>query len=236
MKTLGLVGGMSWVSTAHYYRALNEGVAARAGGLHSAPLLLHSLDFAPIVQAQSRGDWDGMAATLADSARALAGAGAQGLLLATNTMHKVAGAMQAAAPGVPLLHIADATGAALQAAGVTHAALLGTRYTMDDGAIVADRLRERFGLTVVLPHDAERDMVHRVIYDELFLDRVLPATRSAYLALIDALGARGAQAVILGCTEVGMLVDASNSPLPVYDSTALHVRAALDWMMEDETR
>lgn len=234
MRTLGLIGGMSWVSTAHYYRALNEGVAARRGGLHSAPLLLHSLDFAPIAAAQAAGDWDALAAQLGASARALAGAGAQGLLLATNTMHRVAEAVQAAAgPDVPLLHIADATGAALQAAGVGRAALLGTRFTMEDGAIVADRLRQRFGLEVRVPEADERALVHRVIYEELCHDRAVPASRAAYLALIGGMKERGAEAVILGCTEIGMLVDASNSPLPVFDSTALHAAAALDWMLDD---
>lgn len=234
MRTLGILGGMSWESTAVYYRLLNQGVAQRRGGLHSAPLVLHSVDFAPIAALQAAGDWAGAAARLGDAAQGLQRAGAQGLVLATNTMHKVADAIEAAAV-LPLLHIADATGAALQAAGVRHASLLGTRFTMEDDTIVRGRLQQRFGLQVSVPGADDRALMHRVIYDELCRGVVRDESRAAVVALIDRQRAQGAQAVILGCTEIGLLVDAACSPLPVFDTTALHAAAAVAWMLGDET-
>ena len=233
MKTLGVLGGMSWESTAVYYRLLNQGVAQRLGGLHSARLLMHSVDFAPVAALQSAGDWAGAATLLGDAARGLQRAGAQGLVLATNTMHKVAETIEAVS-GLPLLHIADATGAALQAAGVRHASLLGTRFTMEDDSIVRARLRQRFGLTVNVPDAGDRAAMHRVIYEELCRGVVLPSSRDAVVALIDRQGAQGAQAVILGCTEIGLLIDATCSPLPVFDTTVLHAAAAVTWMLETE--
>jgi len=231
MRTLGLLGGMSWESTATYYRLLNQGVAQRLGGLHSAPLLLHSVDFAPIAALQSAGDWGGAAQLLAGAACGLQRAGAMGLVLATNTMHKVADEIEAAS-GLPLLHIADATGAALQAAGVPHAALLGTRYTMEDDSIVRARLQQRFGLDISVPQVEDRALLQRVIYDELCRGVVLAASRDAVLALIQRQRAQGAQAVILGCTEIGLLIDATCSPLLVFDTTALHAAAAVHWILE----
>jgi aspartate racemase len=233
MKTLGVLGGMSWESTAIYYRLLNQGVVARLGGLHSAALLLHSVDFAPMAAQQAAADWDGAVATLEQAARGLAAAGAQGLLLATNTMHKGADRI-AAASGLPLLHIADATGAALQAAGIRHAALLGTRFTMEDNAIVRTRLQERFGLRVAVPDAVGRDLMHRIVFDELCRGQVLPASRAAVVSLITELQRQGAQAVILGCTEIGMLIDDSSSPVPAFDTAALHAAAAVAWMLEDD--
>ncbi len=230
MKTLGVLGGMSWESSAVYYRLLNQGVAQRMGGLHSAPLLLHSVDFAPIAAWQAAGDWDAAAQRLGEAAAGLRRAGAQGLLLATNTMHKCAAAIEAAA-GLPLLHIADATGAALVAAGVRRAALLGTRFTMEDDTIVRGRLQQRFGLAVDVPAADDRALMHRVIYEELCRGRIEPASRAAVVALIARQQAAGAQAVILGCTEIGLLIDAACSPLPVFDTTALHAAAAVDWML-----
>jgi aspartate racemase len=245
MKTLGVLGGMSWESTAIYYRLLNQGVAARLGGLHSAALLLHSVDFAPLAAQQAAGDWDAAFTTLEHAARGLAAAGAQGLLLATNTMHKgaerIAAAFAAggAAPAsiapsgaLPLLHIADATGAALQAAGVQHAALLGTRFTMEDDAIVRGRLQQRFGLRVSVPGAEGRATMHRIVYDELCRGQVLATSRRAVVGMIGALQQQGAQAVVLGCTEIGMLVDDACSPLPTFDTTALHAAAAVAWMLE----
>lgn len=229
MKTLGLIGGMSWESTAVYYRLINQGVAARAGGLHSAPLLLHSLDFAPIARAQADGDWSGLARQLGSAAQGLVRAGAGAILIATNTMHKLAAQIEDAA-GVPLLHIADATGAALQAAGVRRAGLLGTRFTMEDPAIVRERLGTRFGIEILLPPLAARETVHRVIYDELCRGRIEAASRQAYVDTIAALRDAGAEAVILGCTEIGLLIAAAHSPLPVFDTTTLHAAAAVDWM------
>lgn len=236
MKTLGLLGGMSWESTAVYYRLINQGVAQRLGGLHSAPLLLHSFDFAAVAAQQARGDWDGAAARLIEAARGLQRAGAQGLLVATNTMHKLAPQLQAALPELPLLHIADATGAALAAAGVRRAALLGTRFTMEDDSVVLGHLRQRYGLQLQVPGAEGRALMHRVIFEELCRGIVSPASREAVVALIAAEAAagagKGAQAVILGCTEIGLMIDATCSPLPVFDTTALHAAAAVHWMLE----
>jgi aspartate racemase len=231
MRTLGLLGGMSWESTAVYYRLINQQVAAQRGGLHSAPLLLHSVDFASIAALQAQGDWAGAGRVLGQAGAGLRQAGAQALVLATNTMHKVADAIEAAA-GLPLLHIADATGAALKAAGVRHAALLGTRFTMEDDTIVRARLQQRFGLTVRVPDEADRTLMHRVIFEELCRGRVLDTSRDAIVALIARQQAAGADAVILGCTEIGMLIDAGCSPLPVFDTTELHAAAAVQWMLE----
>jgi aspartate racemase len=231
MNCLGLLGGMSWESTLLYYRGLNQGVARRLGGLHSAPLLLHSVDFAPVAALQAAGDWDGAAALLTEAAQGLQRAGAQALVLATNTMHKVADRIEAGS-GLPLLHIADATGDAARRAGHRHVGLLGTRYTMEDAGIVADRLRLRFGLQVSVPDAPGRDTLHRVIYDELCRGVVDDASRSACVALIRQLREGGADAVVLGCTEITMLIGPGDSPLPVLDSTALHVEAALSWMID----
>lgn len=232
MKRLGVIGGMSWESTLLYYRLLNQGVAARRGGLHSAPLVLHSVDFAPIAALQAAGDWAGAARVLGAAARGLQAAGAQGLVLATNTMHKVADAIEAEA-ALPLLHIADATAAAIRAQGLQRVGLLGTRFTMDDPAIVLDRLRRRHGLQVLVPGDDDRAVVHRVIYDELCRGVLRDDSRAAYGAAIARLADAGAQGVILGCTEITLLIDAASSPLPVFDSTALHAAAAVDWMLDE---
>ncbi len=231
MRTLGVIGGMSWESSAVYYRLLNQGVARRLGGLHSAALLLHSLDFAEVAALQTAADWPGAARLLARAGLGLRQAGAQALVLATNTMHKVADQIEQGA-GLPLLHIADATGRALQAAGVSHAALLGTRFTMEDGSIVRDRLQQRFGLTVSVPEADDRALMHRVIYEELVRGQVLAPSRDAVVGLIERQRLSGAQAVILGCTEIGLLIDAGCSPLPVFDTTVLHAAAAVDWMLE----
>ena len=231
MRTLGIIGGMSWESTAVYYRLLNQGVAKRLGGLHSAPLLLHSVDFAPIAALQSAGDWAAAADLLSEAASGLQRAGAQALLLATNTMHKVAERIEVAS-GLPLLHIADATGAALQSAGVQHAALLGTRFTMADPGIVRARLEQRFGLQISVPEEADRRLLHAVIYDELCRGVINAVSRHALIALIHRQRETGAQAVILGCTEIGLLIDAACSPLPVFDTTELHAAAALNWMLQ----
>ena len=233
MRVLGVLGGMSWESTAVYYRLLNQGVAQRLGGLHSAPLLLHSVDFAPIAALQAAGDWDQAADVLSHAAQGLQRAGALGLLLATNTMHLVAHRIEAAA-GLPLLHIADATGAALQAAGLQRVALLGTRFTMEDERIVRARLQQRFGLVVSVPGAAEQTLMHRVIYEELCRGTVAATSRAAVVAIIESQRQQGAQAVILGCTEIGLLIDAACSPLPVFDTTVLHAAAAVDWMLDRE--
>jgi aspartate racemase len=232
MKVLGVLGGMSWESTALYYRLINQGVAQRLGGLHSADLRLHSVDFAPVAALQAQGDWPAAARLLAGAAAGLKAAGAQGLVLATNTMHKVAAQVQADS-GLPLLHIADATGAALRAAGVQRAALLGTRFTMEDASIVREPLAQRHGVQTAVPDAEGRALMHRVIYDELCRGVISNASRDAVVALIEAQRAAGAQAVILGCTEITLLIDASCSPLPLFDTTALHACAAVDWMLDD---
>jgi aspartate racemase len=230
MKTLGLLGGMSWESTAVYYRLVNQAVAARKGGLHSAPLVLASVDFETIAARQREADWAGAAAMLGQAAAGLRAAGAQALLIATNTMHKV-GDEVAATAGLPLLHIADATAAALRAAGVKRAAFLGTRFSMEDRAIVIDRL-EQHGAPILVPEADDRALMHRVIFEELCRGIVRDDTRSAIAALIARQAARGADAVVLGCTEIGLLIDSRSSPLPCFDTTELHAAAAVDWMLE----
>jgi aspartate racemase len=230
MKTLGVLGGMSWESTAVYYRLVNQAVAARKGGLHSAPLVLASVDFETIAERQRAADWPGAAALLARAASGLRSAGAEALLIATNTMHKV-GDEVAKAAGLPLLHIADATAAALRAAGVKRAAFLGTRFSMEDRAIVIDRL-EQHGAPILVPEADDRALMHHVIFEELCRGIVRDDTRSAIAALIARQAARGADAVVLGCTEIGLLIDGRSSPLPCFDTTELHAAAAVDWMME----
>jgi aspartate racemase len=230
MNTLGVLGGMSWESTAIYYKRLNQGVAQRLGGLHSARLLLHSVDFAPMAAQQAAGDWAGATHTLADAACGLRAAGAQAIVLATNTMHKVADRIEAAC-GLPLLHIADPTGQALREAGLQRVALLGTRFTMEDDGVVIQHLQSRHGLTVQVPDAADRVLMHAVIYDELCQGLVRPASRAAIVALIARQADAGAQAVILGCTEISMLIAPSDCPLPSFDTTALHAQAAVDWIL-----
>jgi aspartate racemase len=230
MKTLGVLGGMSWESTAVYYRLVNQAVASRKGGLHSAPLVLASVDFETIAARQREADWPGAAALLGQAASGLRSAGAQALLIATNTMHKV-GDEVAKAAGLPLLHIADATAAALRAAGVRRAAFLGTRFSMEDRAIVIDRL-EQHGAPILVPEADDRALMHRVIFEELCRGLLRDDTRTAIAALIARQAARGADAVVLGCTEIGLLIDERSSPLPCFDTTVLHAAAAVDWMME----
>ena len=224
MKTIGIIGGMSWESTAHYYAAINREVARRLGSLASAQILLHSLDFAPIAAMQDRGAWDEAGDLLADSAKRLEAAGADLLLLATNTMHLVAPAIEAAAD-IPLLHIADPTADALIADGATRVGLLGTRFTMEMD-FYTDRLRAA-GLDPIVP-DVDRTNLNAIIYEELCRGVVTEPSRAIYVRAIERLAARGAQGVILGCTEIAMLINDDVSPLPVYDTTELHARAAVD--------
>ena len=224
MKTLGLIGGMSWESTVPYYRTINQTVKEQLGGLHSARLLLYSVDFAEIEKLQHAGDWDAAGAVLADAARSLKAGGAQLLVICTNTMHKVADAVEAAS-GLPLLHIADATGDAIRARGITRIGLLGTRFTMEQD-FYRRRLIERHGLDVLVPEPDERDLVHRVIYDELCQGVIRDESRAQYRRVMDGLVARGAQGIILGCTEIGLLVGEGDASVPLFDTTALHARAA----------
>ncbi len=229
MKTLGLIGGMSWESTVPYYRIVNETVAQRLGGLHSAKLVLASVDFHDIEVMQRDGGWDAAGQHLAEIARSLERAGAEGLVLCTNTMHLVAGALEAAV-SIPLLHIADATAAAIGEAGLARVGLLGTRFTMEQD-FYRGRLRERHGLDVVIPERADRDVVHGIIYEELCLGRVLDESREAYRRVLRRLAEAGAQGVILGCTEISLLVGAADSPVPVFDTTAIHARHAALWSL-----
>jgi aspartate racemase len=232
MRRLGLIGGMSWESTTEYYRLINRGVAARLGGLHSADLVLHSVDFAEVAALQQAHDWDAAGAMLAESARGLARAGAAGLVLCTNTMHHVAAHLEAAAP-IPLLHIVDPTGRALAQAGVKTAGLLGTRYTMEL-PFWRERLQERFGIALVVPDADDRTVVHDVIYDELCRGRIEPRSRQSYVDVIARLSQAGAEAVVLGCTEITLLVRPADTPLDVFDTTALHAEAAVEFALTEE--
>jgi aspartate racemase len=225
MKTIGLLGGMSWESSAEYYRIINELIRDELGGFHSARCLLYSVDFADVETLQVQGRWDDAAALLLDAARALERGGADFVVLCTNTMHKVAEQIQAGI-GVPLLHLADATADAVRQAGLTTVGLLGTAFTMEQD-FYRERLAEH-GLQVLVPEPADRAVVHRVIYDELVLGTVHPASRRAYQEIIGRLVAAGAQGVILGCTEIELLIGASDSPVPVFPTSRLHARAAVD--------
>jgi aspartate racemase len=226
MKTIGLIGGMSWESTVPYYRQVNEGIKARLGGLHSARMVLYSVDFHEIEQLQRDGDWDAAGDVLAEAARRLQSAGADLLVLCTNTMHKVAPQMEAAV-SIPLLHIADATAAAIIAAGHRTVGLLGTRFTMEQD-FYRQRLQDQHGLQVLVPDADDRGVVHDVIYDELCRGVIRDPSREAYRRIMDELVARGAEAIILGCTEIGLLVGSQDARVPLFDTTALHAQAAVE--------
>lgn len=231
MRVIGVLGGMSWESTQCYYRALNEGVKSALGGFHSAKIVMVSVDFAEIETMQQQGDWKAAGDLLANAAQNVERAGAECLLIATNTMHKVAPAIEQAI-AIPLLHIADATAEQLKADGITRVGLLGTRFTMEQDFYSA-RLKEQFGIEVCVPELAERDIVHRVIFEELCQGRIEESSRQHYLAIIDSLHAQGAQAVILGCTEIAMLVSQQDTAVPLYDTTALHAQQAVAWALAD---
>ncbi|MBK6602920.1 MAG: aspartate/glutamate racemase family protein [Betaproteobacteria bacterium] len=224
MKVIGLIGGMSWESTVPYYRQINETVRERLGGLHSARLVLYSVDFHDIERLQHAGDWQAAGALLAGAARAVQAAGASFLVLCTNTMHNVAPAIEAAVT-IPLLHIADPTAAEIKRTGHSTVGVLGTRFTMEQ-AFYRDRLSERHGLRVVVPGPEDRETVHRIIYQELCLGVVTAESRGAYRRILAKLAAQGAQAIILGCTEISLLVTQQDSAVPLFDTTALHARAA----------
>lgn len=232
MKTIGLIGGMSWESSAEYYRLINEGVRERLGGLHSADCLMYSFDFAEIEQLQSAGAWDEATARMVDVARRLEAGGAACVLICTNTMHRMADDVQAAIR-VPLIHIADPTAEVICRDGYHTVGLLGTIYTMEQD-FYKGRLREKYGLTVLTPDAADRLAVNRIIYDELVCGTIRPESRDLYIEVIERLAQRGAQAIILGCTEIGLLIKPEHSPLPVYDTTALHAAAAVDFALSDQ--
>lgn len=223
MKVIGLLGGMSWESTIPYYRIINETVREELGGLHSARVLLYSVDFHEIEQLQHADRWADAALVLTDAARRVEHGGAEVLVLCTNTMHIVADKLSTSL-AIPLLHIADATADEILAAGVRTVGLLGTRFTMERD-FYRKRLEGR-GIRVLVPDAPARELVHSVIYDELCFGRPEPSSRAAYVRIIEQLAARGAEAVILGCTEIGLLIDGGDSPIPTFDTTAIHARAA----------
>ncbi|MBM7354466.1 aspartate/glutamate racemase [Lelliottia amnigena] len=229
MKTIGLIGGMSWESTIPYYRLINEGIKQHLGGLHSASLLLHSVDFHEIEACQASGEWDKAGEMLAQAALGLERAGAQGILLCTNTMHKVASHIETCC-SLPFLHIADATGRAIAATGMQRVALLGTRYTMEQD-FYRGRLETQFGIESIVPDEADRARINQIIFEELCLGTFSDASRHYYLSVIDKLAKQGAQGVIFGCTEIGLLVPAEESPIPVFDTTAIHAVDAVEFML-----
>jgi aspartate racemase len=229
VKTIGLIGGMSWESSAEYYRLINTLVKERLGGFHSAKCVMISVDFAEIETLQRENRWVESAQLLVAAAQGLERAGADVVLLCTNTMHKVADDIQASIH-VPFLHIADATAEQVKAQGLMAVGLLGTRFTMEEDFYVG-RLTQRFGLRVLIPEPAEREMIHRVIYDELVLGEIKMDSKEQYLAAIEHLIERGAQGIILGCTEIGLLIHAEDCRVPVFDTTRLHAQAAVDFAL-----
>ena len=231
MKTIGLLGGMSWESTVSYYRLINEGVKRSRGGLHSAKIVLYSVDFATVEELQRKGDWDALADQLSDAARKLQAAGADFLLICTNTMHKVAPQIETAVT-IPLLHIADATAALLAEKGLDKVALLGTAYTMEQD-FYKQRLKEKYGISVLIPSDSDRKRVHTVIFDELCMGQATPSAKEDYLRIISDLAKNGAQAIILGCTEIGLLVQQTDTPIQLFDTTLIHAQRAVRVALDD---
>lgn len=230
MKTIGLLGGMSWESTIEYYRLLNETVKAELGGLHSAKILMYSVDFEELVTLKHKGDWGSIGRILAEAATRLEAGGADCILLATNTMHKVADNISMATK-IPLIHIADATAEAIKQAGIQRVGLLGTRFTMEE-AFYKDRLIHQHGLAVQVPDSEARSLVHDVIYDELCLGKIRHESRDRFRTIMSHLIDSGAEAVILGCTEIGLLVKPVDSTVPLFDTTAIHARAAVEWAIQ----
>jgi aspartate racemase len=229
MKTIGLIGGMSWESTVPYYRLINQGVKQRLGGLHSARLILYSVNFAEVEYLQQTGNWTAAGKLLAQAAQKLQEAGAEGLVLCTNTMHIVAEAIESAVR-IPLLHIADPTAAQIHRAGAGKVGLIGTRFTMEQ-AFYKDRLENRHGLQVIVPSASDRETVHRIIYEELCQGRVNEPSRAEYRRVMADLVAEGAQAIILGCTEISLLVGPEDAPVPLFDTTAIHAMHAVEWAL-----
>ncbi|GAA0798449.1 aspartate/glutamate racemase family protein [Psychrobacter piscatorii] len=229
-RTLGIIGGMSWESTESYYRIINEGIKAKLGGLHSADLLIHSVDFGPINTLQETGEWNELGAMMASSGKRLQAAGVQGLMIASNTMHKLFDDVQSATD-LPLIHIADATIDAIKAQNLSKIALLGTQFTMTQ-----DFYKQRLidaGLEVLIPAEGERAEVHRIIKKELCVGEFKDSSRQYYIDVISKLAEQGAEGVILGCTEIGLLITQDDSPIPVFDTTAIHAAAAVDFLLAD---
>lgn len=229
MKTVGMLGGMSWESTASYYKALNEGVKSRLGGLHSAKICLYSVDFDEIEKLQHQGKWSETALILAEAAKSVERGGADFLMICTNTMHKVVPEIESQI-SIPILHIADATAESLVQDGVTKVGLLGTRFTMEQD-FYKGRISEKFGIDVVVPTADEQTVVHDIIYQELCLGEIKSESRDRYLKIIANLHAQGAQAVILGCTEIALLVKQSDTTVPLYDTTEIHAAHGVEWAL-----
>lgn len=231
MKTIGLIGGMSWESTIPYYRQINENVKQQLGGLHSAKCILLSVDFHDIERLQHAGDWESAGAKLAEAARTLEAAGAELMVLCTNTMHKVAPSIEAAIK-VPFLHIADATASAIKQAGVSRVGLLGTKFTMEQ-PFYRERLLERHGIEVVVPNEAERDTMHQIIYQELCQGVINPESKQAVRRIMAGLAWQGVEAIILGCTEIGLLVGKADAAVPLFDTTVIHAKAAVEFALAE---
>ena len=227
MKTIGLLGGMSWESTVGYYRAINEGVKNNLGGLHSAKIAMYSVDFDSIEKLQREGDWGGTARILSEAAQCVESAGADFLLICTNTMHKVAPEIEKTIK-IPILHIADATAEVLLHKGIKTVGLLGTAFTMEQD-FYKGRLSEKYGLNVLVPNKEDRQIVHQIIYQELCLGKIQAGSKAEYLRIIDLLANKGAEAVILGCTEIGMLVNQNDTKVKLFDTTAIHAEKAVEY-------
>jgi aspartate racemase len=234
MKTIGLLGGMSWESTITYYRAINEGVKRVLGGLHSAKIVMYSVDFEPIVKLQHAGDWEGTAKILSEAARKVESAGADCLLMCTNTMHKVAPEVEKSIQ-IPLLHIADATAEILIHNSIGTVGLLGTAFTMEQ-EFYKGRLIERYGLNVIVPNEEDRKIIHRVIYNELCMGSAPTDSKTEYLRIIAMLASQGAEAVILGCTEIGMLINQADTSIKLYDTTTIHAGKAVEYATQQAGR
>lgn len=231
MKTIGLLGGMSWESTVGYYQAINTGINRALGGLHSAKICLYSVDFNEIEKLQHADKWDETATILARGAQAIEAGGADFLIICTNTMHKVAASV-ASSISIPLVHIADATAQRLVADGVKRVGLLGTRFTMEQG-FYKDRITETFGIDVLVPQPHERDLIHQVIYSELCHGKINSSSRKKYIETIDNLHSQGAEAIILGCTEIGLLVQQEHTHVPLYDTTGIHAAKAVELALDE---
>ena len=229
MKTIGLIGGMSWESSIEYYRIINETVKAKLGGLHSAKSVMVSVDFAEIEELQHRGEWDEATKLLTAAAQDVENGGADFVIICTNTMHKVADEVQKQIQ-IPLLHIADATAQRIKSHNLHQIGLLGTRFTVEEG-FYKDRLSEKYGLQVLIPTESEREIIHHVIYDELCLGEIKPASKEQYLNIMDHLVGNGAEGIILGCTEISLLVGPEDSSVPLFDTTQIHAEAAVDYAL-----
>jgi aspartate racemase len=230
MKTMGLIGGMSWESTVQYYQIINRTVNRRLGGFHSAKCVLHSVDFAEVELFQHQGKWEDATRLMIEAARSVERAGAEFLVICTNTMHKMADDVQKKI-GIPLLHIADATAETILSRGLRKVALLGTRFTMEED-FYRGRLSARHGLEVLIPTAAQRELVHRIIYDELCAGIIKPSSERVYLEVIEGLAGAGAQGIILGCTEIGLLVKQEHCRIPLFDTTVIHAEAAVAYALK----